>query len=120
MSELPSSWGLSKRLNGAGHLELWGKDDTGREYKARECPTRELTDGDVRALRECDRESTTAAEYVEGVVRDGQKFRDAQERSFEDELVEAAGPVVRAGLERVTLGYSRRYARNYDRVFGGK
>lgn len=43
----------------------------------------------------------------------------AQEQEFFDELVEAAGPVVHAGLERSgsTTGYSRRYAANFDKVF---
>jgi hypothetical protein len=52
-------------------------------------------------------------------VADGARMRSAHEAEFQSDLEDAAGPVVHAGLERKgsTTGYSRAYARNYDKVF---
>lgn len=46
------------------------------------------------------------------------KIKADHEDRFGDDLIELAGPVVRAGLENTTLGYGRRYAANFDKVFG--
>lgn len=119
VAELPASWGLRTEQTKDGKLAVIGKDDIGGEYIARTCHSGAVTDADVAALAECDRERTTAANFVKGVVGESEARRDAHNREFGDALDDAAGAVVNAGFERISVGYSRSYARNYDRVFGG-
>ena len=120
MAELPSSWGLRSKKRKDGKLDIIGKDDLGNDYRVRQTDGPAITERDVREIAAVDRERTTAKEFVTDLVRDGQARRETEERVFEDELMEAAGPVVRAGLgsERSTVGYSRRYAANYSKAFG--
>lgn len=125
MAELPSSWGLRTEKKD-GKCVVIGKDDSGNDYRVRTCDSGGLTDRDVAEIAAVDRErysSTEAAakHFISGLVADGQARQDARERAFQDDLEEAAGPVVHAGLERAggRVGYSRRYAQNFDSVFGG-
>jgi hypothetical protein len=45
--------------------------------------------------------------------------KEKWEKDFEADLVDLAEPYVRAGFERRAIGYSRRYAAQFDKVFGG-
>ena len=119
--EIPASWHLEKRSRADGKLDIVGKDDNGQEYKVRTTDGPEVRERDIQEIAAVDRERTTAAAFVKGVVEDGERRRLSREDEFESELIEAAGPVVHAGLERrgSTVGYSRTYAEAYERIFGG-
>ncbi len=127
MAELPSSWGLKTKKRSDGKLDVIGWDDAGKDYKVRTCDSGAVTDGDVCAIAECDREryrsrDQGAWEYVKGLVEAGRAVREAQDNAFQQELEDVAGPVVHAGFERAgaTVGSTRAYRRNYERVFGKK
>jgi hypothetical protein len=117
MANLPESWNLTTRLNGAGKAEVWGKDDNGADYRVRTCDNDGLTEVDVAEIAAVDRERTTAKEFVGNLMADGAKRESDRDSAYFDDLTEAAGPVVHAGLEKKgsTLGYSRVYAQNFDR-----
>lgn len=120
MAELPSSWGLTtKQVD--GKAEVWGRNDIGQDYRVRKCDAAEITSQDVAEIAAVDRERTTSKEFVDGVLSHGARLRESQESSFMDELTEAAGPVVHAGMERrgTSVGYSRAYSRKWDRAFNG-
>lgn len=123
MAELPGSWGLKTKRRGDGKLDIVGKDDTGHEYRVRTTDTSDVTEKDVRELKKADRESyanptTRTREYVKYLMENPRK-KDVEDR-FLDDLTEAAGPVVHAGLERKgsTLGSTAAYRRGWDRAFG--
>lgn len=102
MAELPSSWNLKTKRRDDGKLDIVGKDDTGNEYRARTTDTSEVTEKDVHELSKADRESysnptTRTKQYVDWLTSNPEK--DAQEARFEDDLVEASGPIIHAGLE---------------------
>jgi hypothetical protein len=125
MAELPASWGLRKKKRSDGKLDVIGKTDAGEVYKVRTCETGVVTDADVRAIAECDRERYASREegaraYVKGLVDAGRACREAEENAFQEELEGLAGPVVYAGFERggSSVGSTRAYRRNYERVFG--
>ena len=54
--------------------------------------------------------------FIDKNVAVQDKLKQDSENTFYDELVEAAGPVVYAGLDKKgsTTGYSSGYARNYE------
>ena len=114
MAEFPSSWRLTTRKNKRGTLDVMGKDDIGRDYKVRETDHRGITEKDVAEIAAVDRERTTAAEFVGNLVADGKRDTEYRENQFHDDLTDAAGAVVHAGLEIKAVGYSKKYARNYD------
>lgn len=121
--ELPAGWGLTTRTRDDGKLDVIGKDDSGQDYKVRTCESGAITEADIQQIRDADRENyrdrdSGAREYVKSTIEAGQAFRQNQENNFLDELTEAAMPVVRAGLERErsTVGYSRRFAANFEKV----
>ncbi len=118
MAELPASWNLTTRPNEKGTLDVIGKDDAGAEYRVRRTDHPELTDRDVKEIHEADREFTTSAEFVNRLTGEAARRREEQEQQFEDDLMEGAEPVVRAGLGTIRVGYSRAYARGYEEVFG--
>ncbi len=125
MAELPASWGLKTNKRSDGKLDVTGRDDGGSEYKVRTCDSGAVTEGDVRAIAECDRERYSSRDagaraYVQKVIELGKQAAKAREEVFEDELIEAAGPVVHAGFERAgtTVGSTRAYRRGWKRVFG--
>jgi hypothetical protein len=96
---------------------VWGKDDIGRDYRVRQCNGAGLTETDVQEIAEVDRERTTAKQFVDNLQGWGKANAKAREDAYMDDLTEAAGPIVRAGMEREgsTVGYSRRYAMNFDK-----
>jgi hypothetical protein len=120
--ELPASWGLKTKKQKDGKLSVIGKDDAGNEYRARICDSGTVTPTDVAELAAADRERYAnredgARKFVDGLVAGGKARRTAEEQLFENELVEAAGPIVRAGLEREQSfvgGYHGEARRNYD------
>jgi len=59
---------------------------------------------------------------VDKMVANRERDKQSQEDAFYEDLVEAAGPVVHAGLERQgsTVGYSRRFAQMFDKAFRGE
>lgn len=122
MAELPSSWNLTTRLNATGKAEVRGKDDAGHDYTVRTCDSPEISDKDVAEIAAVDRERTTAHEFVSNLCEEGRRRNAARESEFHDDLTDAAGPVVHAGFERrgSSVGYSRTYARNFDKVFNGE
>jgi hypothetical protein len=125
MAELPSSWKLKTKRRTDGKLDVLGKTDAGEMYKVRTCESGAVTEADVRAIAECDRERYGSREegaraFVKGLVDAGRAAREAQDNTFQEELEDLAGPVVHAGLERsgTTVGSTRSYRKNYDKVFG--
>lgn len=125
MAEFPASWNLETRKRSDGRLDVIGHDDLGRDYKVRTCESSAVTEADVHAISECDREKYSnreegARSYVKSLIDAGRKIRQAQDDAFQSELEDLAGPAVRAGLERTgaTVGSTHAYRRNYDRVFG--
>lgn len=123
MAELPAGWGLKTHSREDGKLDVIGKDDSGQDYKVRTCESGSVTEADIQQIRDADRESyrdrdSGAREYVKSAMEASQAFRDNQEKNYLDDLTEAALPVVRAGLERErsTVGYSRKFAANFEKV----
>ena len=123
--DLPASWKLKTKKRADGKLDVIGRDDAGRDYKVRTCDSGAVTEADVRAIQECDREQYRSRDdgaraYVKSIVETGRAAREAQDNAFQHELEDLAGPVVHAGFERggATVGSTRSYRKNYDRVFG--
>lgn len=124
--ELPASWGLSTVPRQDGKLDIVGKDDAGRDYRVRTTDTAEVTAKDVQELKEADRESypnreTGVRTFCKNLVEYGKNKKAVLDSGLEDDLIEAAGPVVHAGLERkgLTVGSTRSYRMGYERIFGG-
>jgi hypothetical protein len=114
---------LTTKKREDGKLDILGKDDAGAEYRVRTTDTAAVTEKDVQELKDADRESYSdrskgAREFVNKIAAYGQQREQERESAFENELMEAAGPVVHAGLERkgatVGGGYSRRGQENYE------
>src|SRR5262249_22790797 len=125
MAELPASWNLKTKKRSDGKLDVIGRDDSGCDYKVRTCESGAVTDADVRAIAECDREQYRSRDegaraYVQNLVEAGRAAREAEDNAFQEELEDLAGPVVHAGLERSgsTVGSTRAYRKNYEKVFG--
>jgi hypothetical protein len=117
MAELPASWGLRTKKNKKGTLDVIGKTDTGQDYRVRITDKPEITERDVAEIAAVDREKTTAKKFVGDLVQRGREKKQAEESAFENELMEAAGPVVRAGLgmeQSFVGGYSGKAAENFD------
>src|ERR1700758_3481762 len=105
MSKLPSSWKLKTKKRTDGKLDIVGKDDLGKEYKVRTTQGSEVTDDDVREIRECDREAYTdrytgAKTFVNNLISEQQARERAKEAQFGLDIDEAAGPVSFALLDR--------------------
>jgi len=127
MAELPASWKLKTKKRLDGKLDVIGRDDSGCDYRVRTCESGAVTDADVHAIAENDREryhsrDEGARAYVKGLIEAGRAAKEAQDNAFQEELEDLAGPVVYAGLERsgATVGSTRAYRRAWDRVFGSK
>jgi hypothetical protein len=121
LAELPSNWGMTTQARPDGKLDIVAKDDIGNPYRVRITDGNEVTPKDVEELHQADREATSAKEAVSRIVESGQRRKQQEESRLLDDLTEAAGPVVRAGLERegCFVGSTRRYRQAYDQVFGG-
>lgn len=117
--ELPSSFGLTPVARGDGRLNLVGKDDTGAEYVARVTQGNEVTSHDVEALHANDREATNAREFCAKLVADKQRHEQQCADSLLADYMEPAERVAYAGTHKSerTVGYSRAYAANFDKVF---
>src|SRR5215472_15589778 len=120
MAELPASWKLRTKKRADGKLDVIGRDDAGSDYKVRTCDSGGVTDTDVRAIAECDREryrsrDEGARAYVKSLVDAGGAAREARDNAYQEELEDLAGPVVQAGFERrgSTVGSTRAYRENY-------
>ena len=117
--ELPSSFGLTPIPRDDGRLNLVGKDDTGSEYVARVTQSNEVAPADIEALHANDREATNArqfcADLMETKARNEKQYADA----LLDDYMEPANIVCHAGTHKAdrTVGYSRAYAANFDKVF---
>src|SRR5215472_4660961 len=125
MAELPENWKLKTKKRLDGKVDVIGRDDSGCAYRVRTCESGAVTDADVHAIAECDREryhsrDEGARAYVKGLVEAGRAAKEAQDNAFQEELEDLAGPVVHAGLERsgATVGSTRSYRENWDKVFG--
>jgi hypothetical protein len=125
MAELPESWKLKTKKRSDGKMDVIGRDDSGTDYKVRTCESGAVTDADIHAIAECDREryrnrDEGARAYVRSLVEAGRTAKEAQDNAFQKELEDVAGPVVHAGLERsgATVGSTRSYRENWDKVFG--
>ena len=59
-------------------------------------------------------------QFTDRVIAQQKAAQKEWEDTFENDLVELAEPVVRAGFERKSFGYSRRYAANFTRAFQGE
>jgi hypothetical protein len=122
--ELPSSWGLKTKKREDGKLDIVGKDDLGAEYRIRTTDADEVTERDIVELKDADRESYAdkdkgAREFCNKLMNHGKSREEAREGAFMDELMEASGPVVHAGLERkgLTVGSTRAYRRGWEQAF---
>ena len=127
MAKLPESWGLKTKRRNDGRVDIVGKDDAGRDYVARTTNGSTVTDRDVSELAAADREQypnreAGAKKIVSGLMERQEARKAAREQAFEDECYEGAQellavPGVLDG-RAVTFGYSRKYAYQYDKVFG--
>jgi hypothetical protein len=82
------------------------------------CDTAGITDKDVAELKAADRESyanrtSGISQFVRSLAPTSKV--ETPENFDDSEWIESALPVVRAGFERLTLGYSRRYSNNFDK-----
>jgi hypothetical protein len=125
MPTLPESWNLKTKKRDDGKLDIIGKDDLGGEYKVRTTDAAEITERDVQELKDADRESYRdrdkgAREFCNKLVAHGKSRSDADEGAFVDDLMEAAGPVVHAGLERegTSVNFQRIPQWRWDLAFG--
>jgi hypothetical protein len=129
MPRLPKSWGLKTKKRADGKLDIIGKTDYGSEYKVRTTDTSEITETDIRELKAADRESypdtrTAAKTFVGGLIADGKQRKQAREDAFGEEMVEAAGPVSFALLDRKGhsspfTGSTQAFRHGWERSFGG-
>ena len=120
MAELPAGWGLKPKKRKDGKLDIVGKDVTGAEYVARTTETEGVTERDLEILRVGNREQSNAREFTEFYANERRTYKKNWETSIDSEYVEAAEQVTHAGLHlsESRVGYSRKYAQNFDRVFG--
>lgn len=120
MATIPESWGLKTRKNASGKTEVVGKNEAGREYVARTCDQDGVTDHDLKILDVGNPNKRDADAFV-GFYRDERdNARKNWEHSLDQEYTEAAEKVVHAGLHlrESRVGYSRSYARAWEKVFG--
>jgi hypothetical protein len=102
MPELPSSWGLKTQQRPDGKLDIVGKDDTGHDYTVRTTDSPNITETDVQEIAAADRETTTAREFVAGVVAHGRK----REKDRADELENDFSAIAEDIVGRCTEGGS--------------
>jgi hypothetical protein len=132
MAELPGSWGLKTVPRQDGKLDIIGNDDAGNPYRVRTTDGPQVTETDVRELRDADREQyqqgeAGVKEAVRRLVGEEAKPMTVMEQmqaaaTFdESEWISAAEPIVHAGFERKgsTVGSTWTYRRGFERIFGG-
>ena len=115
MAELPKSWGLKTRKK-ADRLEVLQTGTDGKEYRARLCEGAELTDHDVAEIARHDGEHVTSEDIARRALADRENYWKQVGDRMEADYAEPAEQVAYAGLHVYsrTVGYSRRYARNYE------
>ncbi len=120
--ELPASFGLKTEERSDGKLNIVGKDDAGEKYVARVTSGPEVSNEDVAALANGDRERNNPWDFTHDVMNANASGRKAWEDNMLNEFMEPAEVVAHAGLHRggSTTGSTAAYRRNYDKVFGGQ
>jgi hypothetical protein len=126
--KLPSNWGLKTKKRADGKLDILGKTDAGDEYRVRTTDGPDVTDTDLAELKAADRESypdrkTAARSFVGNLMAGSEARQRSRESAFEDEMVEAAGPVSFALLDRKGhsspfTGSTRAFRQGWERAFG--
>lgn len=119
MANLPESWKLKPKKRADGKLDIVGKDARGDEYVARTTEEAGITERDLQILSVGNRETSTARDVVRFYENERDTYKRNWERSMDGEYTEAAEKVVHAGLHlsESRVGYSRTYAKAWDRVF---
>jgi hypothetical protein len=118
MPDLPK--GLKTRSRADGKLDIVGKNVRGEEYVARTTEQNGVTDFDLKILDLGNPEKRDADAFV-GFYRDQRdNARKAWEQSQDEGYFEGAERVIHAGfhMRESRTGYSRRYAENWEKVFG--
>lgn len=128
MAEIPESWGLTTQERPDGKLDIMGKTDVGESYRVRTTDGPAVTDHDIAELHDADREAysnpaTAAKEYVSKITDFGNQRRQERENAFENDLIEPAGEVMFAALDRrghssPFTGSTRAYRRGWEIAFG--
>ena len=120
MATLPEGWKLKPKKRADGRLDIVGKDARGEEYVARTTEQPGITDRDLQILSVGNRETSTAREVVKFYENERDTYKKNWEHSLDNEYGEAAEQVVHAGLHlsESRVGYSRSYARGWERAFG--
>ena len=120
MASLPEGWKLKPKKRADGRLDIVGKDARGEEYVARTTEEAGVTERDLQILSVGNRETSTAREVVKFYENERDTYKRNWEHSMDGEYAEAAEKVVHAGLHlsESRVGYSRAYARAWERVFG--
>jgi hypothetical protein len=121
MPSLPDGWKLTPKQRPDGRLDLVGKDALGDEYVARTTEQPGITDRDLQILSIGNRETSTARDVVKFYQAERENYNKAQADSMTDSYMDGAEQVVRAGLHlsESRVGYSRAYAKAWDKAFGG-
>jgi hypothetical protein len=83
-------WGLEKRVNDKGRLELVDKDIVGKEYTALTCSGPEMTPADEEFLAVSDRERSNSKKFVDYFVKNRERVDQEQEARLGDDMNEAA------------------------------
>lgn len=127
-SKLPKSWGLKTKKRPDGKLDILGKTDAGEEYRVRTTDGPEVTNLDVQELHAADREAYTdrrtgARTFVNNLLSDSRHLEASREAQFGEEMVEAAGPVSFALLDRKGhsspfTGSTHAFRRGWEIAFG--
>lgn len=117
--ELPSSFGLTPVPRDDGRLNLVGKDVAGADYVARVTSGPEVAPADIEALHANDREATNAREFCAKLISDKERREQHAADAMLADYMEPAERVCHAGTHKAdrTVGYSRAYAANFDKVF---
>lgn len=120
MPSLPAGWNLKEKKRADGRVDIVGKDATGADYIARTTEGEGVTDRDLQILSVGNRETSTARDVVKFYENERDTYQKNWETSMDAEYTEGAEKVVHAGLHlsESKVGYSRAYARNFDKVFG--
>lgn len=118
MAELPASFGLTAQKDTqTGKTVITGKRDDGSDYTVRTVDA--VTPEVVADIAASDRERTNAREFVNRFMEDKAAHDRAYEEQMTNEFFEATEEIMRGAWRSEKIGYSRRYAQNYDQVFGG-
>jgi hypothetical protein len=117
MAEIPAGFELTKRPRIDGRLDLVGVQDDGKEYVARTTEHGEVTEADVKALADGDRTRVDAYQFTGNFVQQIEQNKKEFEDQMLDDYMEPAERVAFAGFHRVSVGYSRKYSANYEKVF---